>query len=72
MKSWKTTAAGWGLGALNLYAHGITDPTQIAFSVGLAIFGMLAKDFNVTHSDGTIPHTREENADHIKGAKYHG
>jgi len=71
MKNWKTSAAGLGLGALNLYAHGM-DPTQLAFSAGLALLGLLAKDYNVTHSDGTMPHTATENADHIKGVKHHG
>ncbi len=45
--NFKTTLAGIGVGFLNLYANGAT-PKNAAFSVGLALLGSLAKDFNVT------------------------
>jgi len=47
--SLKTTLAGIGIGFLNLYANG-TAPKQAAFSIGLALLGALAKDFNATGS----------------------
>ncbi len=45
--SFKTTLAGIGVGFLNLYANGAT-PKNAALSIGLALLGSLAKDFNVT------------------------
>jgi hypothetical protein len=47
LKNWKTTIAGFGAGALNLLANG-AKWQQIAFSVGVAVLGVLAKDHNVT------------------------
>lgn len=66
MKNWKTTVAGLAGGALNLYANGV-DIHQIVFSIAIAVLGAMAKDRNVTHSDGTIPHTVGENEQHIRG-----
>ena len=45
--SFKTTLAGIGVGFLNLYANG-ASPKNAALSIGLALLGSLAKDFNVT------------------------
>lgn len=50
-KNWKTTFAGFGAGALNLFAQGVNWKT-VLFSTGLAVFGALAKDNNVT--GGTV------------------
>ena len=47
MRNWKTTLAGFGLAALNLLANG-TGWEQALLSAGLAAFGTLTKDFNVT------------------------
>jgi hypothetical protein len=47
--NWKTTLAGFGAGALNMFANG-TNWKQILFSTGLAVIGWLAKDFNVTNA----------------------
>lgn len=45
--NFKTTLAGIGVGFLNLYANG-TTPKNAALSIGLALLGSLAKDFNVS------------------------
>ena len=50
MKNWKTTFAGALAGAIligiNLYQTGTTDPKVLAQAIGLALVGLLAKDFN--------------------------
>lgn len=51
MKNWKTTAAGWGIGALYLFLgslQGGLKPKDAAMAAGLGMIGSLAKDFNVT------------------------
>lgn len=45
--SWKTTLVGILVGFLNLWAGG-TSPKNAAVSVGIALLGAVAKDFN-TH-----------------------
>jgi hypothetical protein len=47
MKNWKTTLAGFGAAALNMFANG-TKWQQIALSVGFAVLGTFAKDHNVS------------------------
>jgi len=47
VKNWKTTLAGFGAGALNLFANGV-GWKQIAVTVGLAFLGLFAKDSDVT------------------------
>jgi hypothetical protein len=51
MKNWKTTLAGVGMGAANLFlasmAQGI-KPKDAALSIGLALLGAYAKDHDVT------------------------
>jgi hypothetical protein len=42
-----TTLAGIGAGGLNLLANG-TKWQQVLFSSGLAVFGLLAKDYDTT------------------------
>jgi len=54
--SLKTTLAGIGVAFLNLYANGATLKNA-ALSIGLALLGSLAKDFNST--GGTNPTTSE-------------
>lgn len=43
--SLKTTFAGLGVAFLNLYANG-TSAKNAALSIGFALLGSLAKDFN--------------------------
>lgn len=45
--SFRTTLAGIGVGFLNLYANGVS-PKNAALSIGLALLGSVAKDFNVS------------------------
>lgn len=47
--SLKTTFAGLGVAFLNLYANG-ASPKNAALSIGLALLGSLAKDFNTVGS----------------------
>jgi hypothetical protein len=50
MTNWKTTAIGVGLAvlqALQTY-HGANNWQGYAYALGIAAFGFLAKDFNVT------------------------
>ncbi len=51
MKNWKTTLFGIGAGALNALANGL-GWKQILLSLGLAAFGLVSKDNNVT--GGTV------------------
>jgi len=46
-KSWKTSLLGIASGALNLASQG-TNWKSIAFSSALTLFGLFAKDHNVT------------------------
>lgn len=46
-KNWKTTLAGFGAGALNLFANG-ANWKQVLVSAGLAFLGAFAKDHNVS------------------------
>ena len=48
--SFKTTLVGLGVGILNLYANGMTLKNS-ALSVGFAVLGALAKDYNVSGSN---------------------
>ena len=51
MTNWKTTAAGVGLGFLNLFIAAVTtgvSPKDAAISAGLALIGAYAKDHDVT------------------------
>ena len=50
-KNWKTTLAGVGAGALNLFAQGM-NWKSVLMSAGLAALGAFAKDSNVT--GGTV------------------
>jgi hypothetical protein len=43
MKNWKTTLAGLGAGALNLFANGV-NWKQVLVSVGVSAIGLLSKD----------------------------
>jgi hypothetical protein len=54
MASWKTTVLGLIIGALNMYANG-TNWKQILISAGLAGFGVLAKDFDVSGQQPLVP-----------------
>lgn len=50
-KSWKTTLAGIGLGAANLFLAALSQgikPKDALISVGLATLGALAKDHDVS------------------------
>lgn len=47
MFSWKTTLLGIASGALNLFANGASWK-QVLLSAGLAAFGLVAKDSQVT------------------------
>lgn len=47
MKNWKTTLLGFAAGALNLLANG-TNWKQVLLTTGIAAFGLVAKDHNVT------------------------
>ena len=46
-KNWKTSLSGIGAGVLNMVANG-TNWKQILVSAGFTVFGLIAKDFNVT------------------------
>lgn len=59
-KNWKTTIAGWLVGAGYLFLQGLqagVKPKDIALSVGIGILGSLSKDHDVT--GGTAPATPE-------------
>jgi hypothetical protein len=56
--SLKTTLAGIGVGFLNLYANGV-GPKQAALSIGIALLGSLAKDFNATGGTQGTTHEAE-------------
>lgn len=55
LNSLKTTIVGILVAALNLYANG-TAPKQVLLSIGVALLGTVAKDFNVT--GGTTPNIK--------------
>ena len=50
--SWKTSLWGYGMafltGAAQAISSGTVEPTAVIFAAGFAVFGRLAKDFNVT------------------------
>jgi hypothetical protein len=46
--SWKTTLIGLGMGAFNLLIHGCSWQ-QVAASVLISAFGIVCKDFDITH-----------------------
>jgi hypothetical protein len=52
MKNWKTTLAGIGAGALQLFANG-TNWKSVLLAASMAVLGTFAKDSNVT--GGTTP-----------------
>lgn len=47
MKNWKTTLAGIGAAALNMFANG-ANWKNVLVSLGLAALGLVSKDHNVT------------------------
>lgn len=56
MKNWRTTLAGWGIGALYTFINGGFSGAnwkQSLVGIGLGVLGSFAKDFNVT--GGTTP-----------------
>jgi len=56
LKNWKTSATGIGIGAAKigyeLYKTGNLTVDNLVTAVGIALVGLIAKDFNV--SGGTI------------------
>lgn len=60
MKNWKTTTAGMAAGAMYLFSQsyqtGMTFKAWVG-AAGIALVGILAKDFNVT--GGSVPATTE-------------
>ena len=61
--SFKTTLVGVGVGFLNLYANGATAKNA-ALSIGIALLGSLAKDFNATGGTKATTPEAERRVEH--------
>lgn len=65
LASYRTTIAAFILAGLELYKSGVTGK-DLAIAVAIIVFGFLAKDGNVTMSQGYIPKTTSENEEQRK------
>lgn len=60
LASYRTTIASFILAGLELYKNGVTGK-DLAIAVAIIVFGFLAKDGNITMSQGYVPKTAAEN-----------